>query len=120
MILRSLGMKLQQLLRKEWDRGVVVMDKRIRSQWLIMGVYKDKNARGVHTTYAWSLRVNTYALTFSGPWVIIGTEEWSYSVYRLSYYGPNDLWHIGKASGFLISLDWFGNIFFRNRKENPV
>ena len=33
--------RLQHLLRKEWDINVVVMDRRIRLQWLDMGVYRD-------------------------------------------------------------------------------
>ncbi|KAF2601915.1 hypothetical protein F2Q70_00026283 [Brassica cretica] len=57
--------RLQHLLRKEWDRNVVVMDRRIRLQWLDMGVYRDKNARVVHTTHVLSLRVSRYALIFS-------------------------------------------------------
>ncbi|KAF3556533.1 hypothetical protein F2Q69_00014142 [Brassica cretica] len=57
--------RLQHLLRKEWDRNVVVMDRRIRLQWLDMGVYRDKNARVVHATHVLSLRVSTYALIFS-------------------------------------------------------
>lgn len=70
--------RLQHLLRKEWDRDVVVMDRRIRLQWLDVEVYRDKNALVVHATHVLSLRVSTYALIFSGLWILVGTVEWSF------------------------------------------